>query len=726
MNHRCNRVFLASLVGFLFLVPTFISYAVAEETLEDLKELEKQIQSTVSKVMPAVVSVTDGQGFGSGVIVSADGLVLTAGHVMASRFKDNYEVIFPDGTRVKAEPLGKNETVDAGMVRIVTPGPYPYAKIAQSDPLEGDWVITLGHSGGYDLGRKPPVRTGRVLRRKGHQVISDAVLVGGDSGGPLFNIDGQVIGIHSSIGDSIAENRHVTINTFRKHWTRMASGEVWGELPDLSKSKRKEKRASIGVVVDRTADNALVKNVHEDSPAYNAGIRIGDVITRFDNVPISSAKELIDLVKTCKPGKGFSIEILRNGLYFNVYLVTSSQFVSGQQLSREVREKFEAMLDGLDVDLRAKFQTALDNNTPIVELTPRQFRKFRDSPVNQFDLNDVDPDDLDGNIELKFELPSLRNRPVQRFERQSRSLRRNLRGSVRTMAESVVKITDGRDQLALGTVIRSDGMVLTKASEVAGKDRLYAQLAGNKVYSATVLSRDKKNDVALLKVEADNLKPITWSNVQPRSGSFVVTSNPEREVVSLGSYSVVSRSTVGESQGFLGVAPRTVSQGVKIEEAVEFDTAAYAAGLRRGDIITAIDQVAVNETFQLVDEIRKRQAGDEIKVQFIRNGERRSTTAKLAGRSLTAERAAQFKKKSRLGAVPSKRKSEFPVVFQHDSPLFPEQCGGPICDLEGNVLGLNIARESRAASYAIPSNHLQTVVDELLRYDIPARKNQSR
>lgn len=420
---------------------------------------------------------------------------------------------------------------------------------------------------------------------------------------------------------------------------------------------------------------------------------------------------------------------IRFALVFAVVVATlcSTQLaVSGQQLSREVREKFETMLDDLDSDLRAKFQTAIDNNTPIVELTPRQFRKFRDSPVNPFDINDVDPDDLDGNIELKFELPSLRNRPVQRFERQSRSLRRNLRGSVDNVSRSIVKITDGRDQLALGTVIRSDGLVLTKASEVEGKDRLYGQTTGGNVYDASVLSRDERNDVALLKLNADNLQPITWSNVQPINGSFVVTSNQAGEVVALGSYSVVSRSTVGENQGFLGVAPRTVSQGVVIEEIVESDTAAFAAGLRKGDIITMVDQVLVAETFQLVDEIRKRQAGDKIKVQFYRNGQLRSVVAKLAGRSLTADRAARFKMMSRLGAVPSERKSEFPVVFQHDSPLFPEQCGGPICDLDGNVLGLNIARESRAATYAIPSNHLQTIVDELLRYDIAARKNQSR
>jgi serine protease Do len=86
----------------------------------------------------------------------------------------------------------------------------------------------------------------------------------------------------------------------------------------------------------------------------------------------------------------------------------------------------------------------------------------------------------------------------------------------------------------------------------------------------------------------------------------------------------------------------------------------------------------------------------------------------LARNELTGMRAARFKMMSRLGAVPSDRDSNFPVVFQHDSPLFPEQCGGPICDLQGNVLGINIARESRAASYAIPANHVRTILERFL------------
>ena len=76
---------------------------------------------------------------------------------------------------------------------------------------------------------------------------------------------------------------------------------------------------------------------------------------------------------------------------------------------------------------------------------------------------------------------------------------------------------------------------------------------------------------------------------------------------------------------------------------------------------------------------------------------------------------------NRLGAVPSRRGDNFPTVFQHDSPLFPEQCGGPITDLNGNVVGINIARKGRAASYAIPSSHVQTVLADMLRDNVASR-----
>ena len=269
-------------------------------------------------------------------------------------------------------------------------------------------------------------------------------------------------------------------------------------------------------------------------------------------------------------------------------------------------------------------------------------------------------------------------------------------------------------------------MILTKASEVTGKDNIYCVLGANRKFSAEIVRENEDNDLALLKIETNDLTPVIWSSKQVVGGAFVVTPNQLGEVVSLGSYSVVPRSTVGENRALLGVNPQTVQNGVVIAESVEVGSAAYSAGLIQGDVITAIDDFVIREVDELVNEIRKRRAGDQIRITFLRSGISRTTKAKLSRYNLSGERAARFKMMSRLGAVPSERQSNFPSVFQHDSPLFPEQCGGPICDLEGNVLGINIARESRAASFAIPASHIQTLLQGMFRYDVASRNGESR
>ena len=353
--------------------------------------------------------------------------------------------------------------------------------------------------------------------------------------------------------------------------------------------------------------------------------------------------------------------------------------LAGQELSREVREKFETMLNDLRGSLKTKFENAIDNNTPVVELTPAEFRKFRSSPANPFDINDVNPDELDGNIELRFELPSLRNRPVKPFERQSRSLRRNLRSSVSQVARSTVRLTDqNNNQLALGAIVRQDGLIVSKASEIISQEELYCVLGINRKYKANILKVDPENDVALLKIDAAELTPVTWSSSQPVNGAFVVTPTPNGQVVALGSYSAVSRSTVGKNRAFLGVHPRSGVNGVEIISEIESDTAAFQAGLQKGDVILSVDGVSVRESDQLTAEITRHRAGDRIRIEYLRDGAQKTTVAKLDGRTLRGERAARFKMMSRLGAIPSERDTEFPFVFQHDSPLFPEQCGGPI------------------------------------------------
>ena len=151
------------------------------------------------------------------------------------------------------------------------------------------------------------------------------------------------------------------------------------------------------------------------------------------------------------------------------------------------------------------------------------------------------------------------------------------------------------------------------------------------------------------------------------------------------------------------------------------DEAAAEAGLQDGDIITLLSGKPMVDVTDLVNAIRNHQPGDQVQIEFLRQGVAKKTLATLADRNFSGARAARFKMMNRLGAIPSKRADTFPWVFQHDTPLFPEQCGGPILDLDGNVVGVNIARSGRAASYAIPASQIQKLLPDLMRSVVASR-----
>ncbi len=291
--------------GLLYLSFVFSHSCTAEETLAAFKSRQAKIKASVKKVMPATVSITDRVGFGSGVIVSKDGYILTAGHVLTTN-PENREltVYFSDGSIAKAKPLGKNLDVDAGMAKLIGDKEWPYVDMGDSKNVRrGDWCICLGHSGGYDLGRTPPVRTGKILRNNNLRILTDCALIGGDSGGPLFDLDGKLIGINSSIGSSIAENRHAAINPFLSDWDDLASGKTWGQLGT------ERRTAKLGIVMD--FDSARIERVVENSAAAEAGIEVGDLVIKIDGDEISSANELQEVIADKSPGNRIKLTVLR-------------------------------------------------------------------------------------------------------------------------------------------------------------------------------------------------------------------------------------------------------------------------------------------------------------------------------------------------------------------------------------------------------------------------------
>jgi serine protease Do len=298
------------------------------EDVTELKSLQATVKNVVDNCTPATVAVLFGASAGSGVIVSEDGLVLTAAHVIrdydapkkgalegrALPFTSGKDVkiMLPDGTKVDGKTLGINAGEDSGMVKITTKGPkdgkWPFVPIAKSGEVQkGQWIVSLGHPNGPKDGRPPVARLGRVKEANKRLISTDGTLVGGDSGGPLFDLNGRVIGIHSRIGFSIASNISVPTDSFKHDWDKLVAGD-WVDKPASAKSSG----AYIGVVFpDDDAEDAWLREVEADGPAEKGGLKAGDTITKFNETVIKSVKEFRKQMDATKPGDKVKITARR-------------------------------------------------------------------------------------------------------------------------------------------------------------------------------------------------------------------------------------------------------------------------------------------------------------------------------------------------------------------------------------------------------------------------------
>jgi serine protease Do len=322
--------------------PTWeVSRTTSPDTVAELRTLETTVKTVVDKVTPATVAVMFGVGAGSGVIVSEDGLVLTAAHVVSAPNGMDLKtcrLVLADGkTTVKAKVLGRNPKTDSGMVQIIDPvpktatwpgakdGKWPFVEIAPSEAVKkGQWVVSLGHPGGPKPDRRAPVRVGQVVNSylRENVLVSDCTLVGGDSGGPLFDLSGKVIGIHSRIGPYLEENIHVPTKAFKDEWDDLKAGYViYGKG-----------RNYVGVVLNREGENDLrIDKVNPDTPAERAGLEVGDVILTFDGKAADTSDNLDKLIADSKAGKTIPVEVRRNGETVKVFVTVGKLFERPQR-----------------------------------------------------------------------------------------------------------------------------------------------------------------------------------------------------------------------------------------------------------------------------------------------------------------------------------------------------------------------------------------------------------
>jgi serine protease Do len=271
--------------------------------LDDLRVMQDHVRKLSEQLLKCTVGVQVGPAQGSGVIVSKDGYVLTAAHV-ASRANRPVQFIMSDGRILRGKTLGLNRTLDSGLMKIEAKEEFPFAEMGQSDALkDNQWCLATGHPGGYQEDRKAVLRLGRVLLADKTTITTDCTLVGGDSGGPLFDLNGKVIGINSRIAGPLNANMHVPVSTFKETWDRLAKGEEWGHMPGNA--------PYIGVKGDNSSTAAKIASVVPNSPADKAKVQAGDIVVKVGDREVADFDALIRVIAEHQPGDEVKLMIKR-------------------------------------------------------------------------------------------------------------------------------------------------------------------------------------------------------------------------------------------------------------------------------------------------------------------------------------------------------------------------------------------------------------------------------
>ncbi len=260
----------------------------------------------------------ESRAVGSGFIISEDGFVVTNHHVIDGA--DEIEVVFQDGKRYPAKVKGSDKKADIALVEIDTDHPLPYVAFGNSDETEiGDWVVAIGNP--FGLGGTV---TAGIVSARGRDINSgpyddfiqiDAPINRGNSGGPLFNIKGEVVGVNSAIyspsggsvgiGFSIPSNMVQNIVEQLKTTGHVERGWLGVQIQHVSE----EIADSLGL---EDASGALVADVVADSPAERAGFQAGDVILTFDGEKVEEMRDLPRMVAQIRSGSTVQATVWRN------------------------------------------------------------------------------------------------------------------------------------------------------------------------------------------------------------------------------------------------------------------------------------------------------------------------------------------------------------------------------------------------------------------------------
>ncbi|MFU8892595.1 MAG: S1C family serine protease [Luteolibacter sp.] len=279
-------------------------------------------------------------------------------------------------------------------------------------------------------------------------------------------------------------------------------------------------------------------------------------------------------------------------------------------------------------------------------------------------------------------------------------------------------IQQGRRQLAYGVVVSADGAILTKASELEGAEGISVLIDRRTFRDVEIVATDPVWDVALLRVDADDLTPVEFLETDAGDlphGTWVVANGATSRFARRAMAGVISakpRTIPAAGGAVLGVVLKVTDDGLRVESVVEA-SGAERAGLKEGDILKAVDGTDVEIAENIVEAIGERTAGEIIEVRYLRDGEETTVDVPLIAREeLFAEQ--MMNRNDMMSGDFSKRRSGFPRVIQHDILGNSSSVGGPLLDLDGRCVGMNIARANRAESFAIPAGEVREIAARLM------------
>ncbi len=311
-------------------------------------------------------------------------------------------------------------------------------------------------------------------------------------------------------------------------------------------------------------------------------------------------------------------------------------------------------------------------------------------------------------------IPYAKKEQLLHLNDQANELFQAAKPAIAKSSKSTVTLYSGAKRLCLGTVINGRTIV-SKASELTtAYGELVAVDINGEERRLTSPRVSNSYDLAFFQYEGSDLPELDLSQAKKATaGEMLFLSEPSDNVLAMGVVSVTPRSLRAEDRGFLGIMmdERYSGQGVMVSD-VTPNSPAYAAGLRAGSIILKIGDREINGMKEAKTILQRLKPGDKVSMVYDYNGKQSDTEAILA-----ASQPPEMQKNDRtlmmqqMGARLSNVRDEFPNVIQSDMQLEPENCGGPVTNLSGDLVGIVIARSSRIQTFIIPGSIVLELVN---------------